>query len=180
MIVLVLGTPGSGKSQKAEVLVMNMSLESERIYLATMAPYGKEGLERVKRHRKMREGKGFITIEKESRIHEILQEYDMDFSGKTCLLECMSNLVGNEMHLEENKGLSEEELSEKIVNSVLKIAEKVKNLVIVSNSFEKDDSFDEETIRYISLANRVNEDLKRKMDSIYTLIEGKWILSENN
>ena len=180
MKVLVLGTPGSGKSEKAESLVMEMSEKNERIYLATMIPFGKEGEERIQRHRKLREGKGFITIEKGSCLNELLEENGVDFSGKTCLLECMSNLVGNEMHLEENKGLSDEVLPGMIVSSVMKIAEKAKNLVIVANRFEAEDSYDEETIRYISLVNRVNEALKSRVDRIYELIEGKWILSENN
>ena len=63
MMILIIGYPGSGKSELAESMVTEMSAPGERIYLATMIPCGADGRDRVARHRKMREGRGFITIE---------------------------------------------------------------------------------------------------------------------
>ena len=63
MTVLIIGYPESGKSELAENMVMEMAAPGDRVYLATMIPYGDEGASRVEKHRKMREGKGFETIE---------------------------------------------------------------------------------------------------------------------
>ena len=61
MLRLIIGGSASGKSEYAERLVC--SLPGKRIYVATMEPFGEEGRERIARHRKLREGKGFVTAE---------------------------------------------------------------------------------------------------------------------
>ena len=61
MLRLIIGGSASGKSEYAERLVC--SLSGKRIYVATMEPFGEEGRERIARHRKLREGKGFVTAE---------------------------------------------------------------------------------------------------------------------
>ena len=63
MICMILGTPDSGKSKRAEDLTLKLSGNDKKYYIATMIPFGKEGEERVKKHRNMRAGKGFETIE---------------------------------------------------------------------------------------------------------------------
>ena len=64
MIVLVTGASGSGKSEYAENLVMEASF-SNRYYIATMAVYGDEGRDKVLRHKRQRQGKGFVTLERQ-------------------------------------------------------------------------------------------------------------------
>lgn len=59
MTTLIIGYPDSGKSAMAERMVTEMSEPGERVYLATMIPFGQEGRDRIARHRKLREGKGF-------------------------------------------------------------------------------------------------------------------------
>ena len=61
MLRLIIGGSASGKSEYAERLVC--PLPGKRIYVATMEPFGEEGRERIARHRKLREGKGFVTAE---------------------------------------------------------------------------------------------------------------------
>ena len=58
-MMLVIGTPNSGKSEMAEKLVMeymnadeNGSYKRASLYVATMIPYKEEGANRVKKHRK--------------------------------------------------------------------------------------------------------------------------------
>ena len=63
MVVLVVGVPDSGKSALAESVALELSGENKRIYLATMEVLDEAGYERVKKHRKLRKGKGFFTIE---------------------------------------------------------------------------------------------------------------------
>ena len=71
MTILIIGFPNSGKSALAEQMAMEMSEAENRIYLATMIPFGNDGKERVKRHRSMRAGKGFLTVEAPFDIREI-------------------------------------------------------------------------------------------------------------
>ncbi|MCR5342706.1 MAG: bifunctional adenosylcobinamide kinase/adenosylcobinamide-phosphate guanylyltransferase [Butyrivibrio sp.] len=179
MIVLILGTPDSGKSLKAESLITEISEGGEILYVATMIPYGKEGEERIARHRKMREGKGFITIECPTEVDRLIDDID-SLEERNILLECMSNLVGNEMHSESNNGLSQEELSGRIITETMMLGEKCKNLVIVSNSFPDDDPlYDEDTKLYVKLVNKVNVLLKEKSDKTIELTDGEWIISGN-
>ena len=171
MICMILGTPGSGKSKRAEDLTLKLSQDGKRYYIATMIPFGKEGKERVERHRKMREGKGFETIECPVRVHEVLQKID-ESKNATCLLECMSNLVGNELHepSAKNEEKSAEQVSEYIIDSVMELAGAVKNLVIVSNSFPlNDEGYDEDTKRYVETVDRVNKLLRQRVDEFYEI-----------
>ncbi|WP_029231688.1 bifunctional adenosylcobinamide kinase/adenosylcobinamide-phosphate guanylyltransferase [Butyrivibrio sp. VCB2006] len=96
MIYLIIGTQNSGKSALAEELSVSTG-DEHRIYLATMKVYDEDGLKRIEKHRKQREGKGFFTIEKEYGIAEVLDEIESP-KATTVLLECVSNLVGNEMY----------------------------------------------------------------------------------
>ena len=56
MIILVIGTPNSGKSEYAENLLLELAGANPKLYMATMIPYGREGEERVKKHRALRAG----------------------------------------------------------------------------------------------------------------------------
>ena len=58
MMHLVTGASASGKSAYAEDLLV-LAKSAEKYYIATMRPWGAEGAARVKKHRAMREGKGF-------------------------------------------------------------------------------------------------------------------------
>ena len=95
MLELVTGGSGSGKSAFAEDRVLSFG-ESRRIYIATMQAFDEESHRRIRRHRRMRSGKGFETIERYTELDELILP-------KNCvvLLECMSNLVANEMFEEQ-------------------------------------------------------------------------------
>ncbi len=177
MTVLIIGTPDSGKSEKAEKIALSLSQGKKKYYIATMIPYGEEGELRVKKHLKLRDGKGFATIEKPLDVHELTEEIS-DLRQSTCLLECMSNLIGNEMHRDGAADLSE--LPGLISESVMSLAQACGDLVIVTNRFPTDDpDYDEDTRNYVRFVDAVNDDLKRKVDRIYELAGGEWKISEN-
>jgi len=214
MTILVIGTPDSGKSEKAEGLAQELSGSGEKIYLATMIPYGVEGEKRIEKHRKLRAGKGFVTVEKNHDIADIIDEtgfieikrsedkskdknegpYRVEASDVTVLLECVSNLCANEMFdkadertydktddkIDEKIGLSAEQAVKKIISDILKLRDCVKNLVIVSNEFVQEDTFDEETITYISAVNAINAGLRQYADKIYDITEGVWKIYEDH
>ena len=96
MIHLVIGGSGSGKSEFAE----NLLVDSQRkYYIATMQVYDAEGRKKVARHQRLRAGKGFQTIEQPRNMHKAAEivTRDRKETENEALLECMSNLVANEM-----------------------------------------------------------------------------------
>ena len=62
MFAVVTGGSGSRKSAFAEEKVTGLGA-GRRIYIATMMCFDEESKKRVERHRRMRAGKGFETIE---------------------------------------------------------------------------------------------------------------------
>ena len=69
MTTLVTGGSKCGKSSFAEKMLEGFP--GRKVYIATMQPFGEDASEAIERHRKMREGKGFETVEKYTDIHEI-------------------------------------------------------------------------------------------------------------
>ena len=58
MIVLVIGGSGSGKSEFAENICMELPAEEKR-YIATMQAFDEESRARIAKHRKARSGDAF-------------------------------------------------------------------------------------------------------------------------
>ncbi|WP_026510432.1 MULTISPECIES: bifunctional adenosylcobinamide kinase/adenosylcobinamide-phosphate guanylyltransferase [unclassified Butyrivibrio] len=172
MIYLVIGTSNSGKSVLAEELSMKTD-DPYRVYLATMKIYDDAGKERVEKHRRQREGKGFVTIEKEYGIAETLAQIP-DPQKTTVLLECVSNLAGNEMFENpEGKNLTTIELIDKVVDEIKQLSKKVNNIIIVTNEYERDDEgYDVSTRRYVYILSMINEKLSAFSEKIYDLRKG--------
>ena len=77
MMILVIGGSGSGKSSYAEEIVCSVSGEDmKKYYLATMQIFDEEGRKKVERHRKLRSGKGFLTIEQPTEIGRSIEKMD--------------------------------------------------------------------------------------------------------
>lgn len=178
MIHLIIGTKDSGKSKLAEDIAVKLGTNSEKAYIATMLPLDEDACKRIEKHRKQREGKGFITIECPYELNKIIPLISQLHSA-VCLLECVSNLVGNEMH-KTNKGLivrDTEKLIKEIVDEIILLEEYSKDLIIVSNEYKLEADYDEETIGYIKLLHDVNEKLREHAHKIYDLTGNN---NENN
>ena len=170
-IEVIIGKQNSGKSLRAEELAV--SYGKPLFYLATMKVMDQEGRKRVEKHRKQREGKGFITIER---------EYDLRAVGTvllaqhaTVLLECVANLVGNELFDNPGRPWSKnpmeadsDEFVQAIVADIKYLADHVENLIVVSSEYEPGDEADEETKLYLSLLDRVNKALKDPYSLIHS------------
>lgn len=172
MVALVIGVPDSGKSALAEDLALKLSENGKRIYLATMEILDEAGKERVKKHRKKREGKGFFTIEEPVKVWDAVAKVP-ELEKATVLVECISNLVGNVMH-DDYSSL------ESALDDISKICKEAKNTVLVTNSFACEEGFDEETKEYVRSLDEVNEKLRSISDEVYEFVEGEWHKSENN
>ena len=187
MITLVTGGSGSGKSAYAESLLS--SCEGIRYYIATMQIYDAEGEKKVERHRKLRAGKRFLTIERPMNVGKIefacageveqaqyRQEAERKVQGssekKSALLECMSNLTANEMFTKDGMK-SEEEVVEKIVSEIQTLSQKLDNLVIVTNNvFEDGVIYDAGTMEYLKALGRINAALARLADRVAEVVVG--------
>lgn len=187
MITLVTGGSGSGKSAYAESLLS--SCEGIRYYIATMQIYDAEGEKKVERHRKLRAGKRFLTIESPMNVGKIQfacagkaeqaqyrQEAEMKVQGnaekKSALLECMSNLTANEMFTKDGIK-SAEEVVGKIVSEMQTLSQKLDNLVIVTNNvFEDGVIYDAGTMEYLKALGRINAALARLADRVAEVVVG--------
>ena len=187
MITLVTGGSGSGKSAYAESLLS--SCEGIRYYIATMQIYDAEGEKKVERHRKLRAGKGFLTIESPINVGKIQfacagkaeqaqyrQEAERkgqcSSEKKSALLECMSNLTANEMFTKDGMK-SEEEVVGKIVSEMQTLSQKLDNLVIVTNNvFEDGVIYDAGTMEYLKALGRINAALARLADRVAEVVVG--------
>ncbi len=154
-MILITGGSGSGKSEYAEKtaseLKKNLSLESV-IYIATMLPMGDETVRKIKRHRKMRANKGFLTKEcyKTEDIIKI-SKCEM-FKRSIILLECMSNLTANEIFSFKNENAYRD-----IVDGMKEVSEKSGGLIIVTNEVFSDGvEYDGETSKYMECLGRIN------------------------
>ena len=177
MMILVKGRPDSGKSGLAEHMAMNLAAPEEAgrrradtkqgrlLYLATMIPYGEEGEARVRKHRAMREGKGFETLEIPSGFRREEPEL-ASFFGGICLLECVANLAGNEMHAPEHAEKSRDEIRDTVVEEILWLRDRMKHLVVVTDMFTETMDADEETREYIRLVDEVNQVLEQRADRV--------------
>lgn len=164
MVALIIGGSGSGKSEFAENMALNLSKQN-LIYLATMIPYGREGIERVERHRKMRRNKGFKTIEKYTDLKKLTLKQE-----STVLLECMSNLLANEMF--ENDGAGDKAVEE-IKIGIDSLIDCTRNTVIVSNDIFGDGmNYDERTREYINNLGLINRYISLKADMIHEIVCG--------
>lgn len=164
MMTVVTGGSGSGKSAFAEDKVLSFG-SAKRIYVATMHPYDEESHRRVERHRKMRSGKGFETVE----CYTGLKKLDFP-EDAVVLLECMSNLAANEMFEENGAG---EQTVEAVLEGVAKVKNQVKHLVIVTNEiFSEAASYEGDTVRYQEYLGKINQSIGKMADEVVEVVYG--------
>ncbi len=185
MITIILGGSGSGKSEYAEDYLLqrhllqqkNQILKKERldknelerngnlIYIATMQPFGKEMEQKIKRHQLMRQKKNFTTLECYTGLAEIsLPEKAF------VLLECMSNLVANEMFSEQG---AREHTLEEVLSGIERLSHQGAELVVVTNNvFEDGYNYDRSTMEYLRILGEINVSISRRADQVIEVVHG--------
>lgn len=165
MFVLVTGGSASGKSQIGENICCKIN-KGNMAYIATMYPYDDECSKRIQKHRYERKDKGFITIERYTDIGGIdIILFD------TVIIECISNLVANEMFMQKNN--QKEYISEYIISGIKKIYENVNNMVIISNEVFSDGVlYDSETMEYIKQIGQLNNKISKISDIVIESVVG--------
>jgi adenosylcobinamide kinase/adenosylcobinamide-phosphate guanylyltransferase len=164
MITLITGGSGSGKSAYAEDTLLSFG-EGERIYIATMFPFDEESHRRIERHRKMRREKHFTTVERYINLKDLVVP-----RGSYVLLECMSNLVANEMYQEGGAG---ENTVPAILEGVFALERQAKELCIVTNEIFSDGiSYGEETEKYQKYLGEINQAIGRVAGRVVEVVYG--------
>ncbi len=163
MVSLVIGGAASGKSAFAENLLCQA--EGVRYYIATLHPFDLECRQRIETHRDMRAQKDFVTIERYTDLAGLVLPVRGDV-----LLECMTNLVANELYDPEGAG---EGALEAILQGVDKLREQCEHLVIVSGEvFSAGADYTGDTLRYLRLLAAVNRNVAAQADAVYELVCG--------
>lgn len=204
MLHIIYGGSASGKSSYAESFALSLQGDGRLLYIATMYPYkwntteiDPETMQRIERHRAMRADKGFDTVECYRRVEHIVAKRQ-----DVLLLECMSNLLANEMYLEpENDdggrletmsevekagvGMSEtlSPVSKKIVQALVNLSTRVQDVVIVTNDVFSDGgslTYDESTREYVKNLAEINCALARVAETVTEVVCGIPVIVKKN
>ena len=191
MLHIVYGGSASGKSSYAESFAMSLQGDGRLLYIATMYPYkwnttelDPETIQRIERHRAMRADKGFDTVECYRHVEHIVAKRQ-----DVLLLECMSNLLANEMYLEpdSNAGSDMAEtmspVSNKIVQALIDLSTRVQDVVIVTNDVFSDGgslTYDESTREYVKNLAEINCALAREAATVTEIVCGIPVIVKKN
>ncbi|MBM6869446.1 bifunctional adenosylcobinamide kinase/adenosylcobinamide-phosphate guanylyltransferase [Pseudoflavonifractor phocaeensis] len=161
-MTLVSGGAASGKSELAEGIAVGLG--GRLVYLATMEVWDQEDRRRVERHRKLRAGKGFETVERPRDLAGAEVP-----AGSTVLLECLSNLTANECFGPDGFDGAEG----RILEGVDRVRARTSHLVIVTNELFSDGlAYPEETGRYLSVLAGLNRALAGRADRVVEVVCG--------
>lgn len=176
MFYLISGGSGSGKSEFAEEISVDFH-EQEKdapfLYIATMMAFDEEAKKKIERHRTMRKDKDFTTLE----CFTDLKNASIP-AHCTILLDCLSNLVANEMFSENGV---KEDIVEEVFRGVEHLLEQCDNLVIVTNEIFSDGcQYDDETKQYIKNLGKLNQRLSKLADKVVEVVCGIPIYRKGN
>lgn len=172
MLTLVLGGSGSGKSEYAENLMVSRraALGESPVsmhYIATMwfDQSDEECVRRIERHRSMRRDKGFSTIECPADLEQAEVE-----RGSIVLLECMSNLVANEMFA--GNGVNDPKaVAAKVQQGIDRLLHLCQEVCVVSNDIFGDGiDYDPGTMAYLEALGLVNRSLAAGADEVTEVV----------
>ena len=164
MTLLVIGGAASGKSDYAENLLCGLSGDAPKIYIATMEPYGAEAAARIVKHRKMRAGRGFRTVERYADLAGLRVP-----DASAVLLEDLGNLCANELFPAGD--IAQAEAS--ILRGVESLRTQCAHLVIVSNEiFCGGTDYQGDTRSYLRLLARLHRHIARTFDAVCEVVCG--------
>lgn len=154
MFTLVIGGAASGKSEYAED--HTLSLPGQRVYLATMRPSDGECLARIDKHRLQRTSKGFTTVERYTDLSGVAVP-----EGANVLLECLGNLLANELYSPDGKGAAA------VLEGIDALLSRCGHLTAVTNEvFSGGADYDESTLYYLRELAKINHSLAARADKV--------------
>ena len=162
MLLFITGGSGSGKSAYAEDRVTASGL-TDRVYIATMEPFGAEAAARIARHRAMRSGKGFKTFECPRNLEALPVP-----PGCAALLEDLTNLFANEWF-----GVSPEGAAERVLRGLEALRTRAALTVVVGNNLFADGlPYDADTLRYLRALAHLHQKVAAMADGVYEVVCG--------
>ena len=162
MTVLITGGSKCGKSRLAESLLGDFS--GRKIYLATMQPFGSEAEAAISRHRIQRAGKGYETIEQYTNLDSLRIP-----EQAAVLLECMGNLLANEMFSDDVA----DDPCAAVLRGIRHLQTNAAHLIIVTNQVGSDGiTYPAETERYIRNLGTVNAACAAASDLVVECVYG--------
>lgn len=163
-MTLITGGAKCGKSALAESL---LDAAPHKLYIATMIPGGQEAHEAIARHRRIRSGKGFETLELYTDLVKVHAE------GKSVLLECLGNLCANELFREDTARRRADETASAVTSGLAILRAQARELVIVTNQVGADGcTYGEGTMEYIRLLGQVNQEAADMADRVIECVYG--------
>ena len=190
MRALVWGGSGSGKSEFAEGLAVAAARRQAAlaagasgsgqgageapacgplVYIATMAADDPESRRRISRHRRLRAGKGFTTLEKYTHLEDVVLP-----PGTTVLLECLSNLAANERFSPDGAGQGARGAILAGFEALLPQAGLV--VAVTNEVFSDGVAYDPATLDYLDLLGGLNATLAARADRVVEVVCGLPIL----
>ncbi len=166
MFTLVIGGASSGKSAYGESLIARTGAEV-RYYIATMEPYGAEAAARVAKHRALRAGGGFETVERYTNLSAL------DLPGRgAVLLECLGNLAANELYGPAGAGEADGAYRA-VMEGVAHLRRQCTHLVAVSSEVcTGGRDYAGDTDRYLRLLARIHRALCAQADNVCEVVCG--------
>lgn len=180
MKILILGGAKSGKSDFAQEIALKLAKGGNRYYVATLRNTG-SGADRatVASHLERRAGMGFETVEQ---YRNILQCLDRTDRNGTFLLDSVTTLVTNELYPPEKNYETDEAAALRCCEELAELADRVKNIVIVSDDLSRDAvRYGEETEAFRRHLGRIHCRLAESCDVVLemafgnlTVHKGEW------
>ena len=197
MMILVTGGASSGKSAYAEQVAC--ALPAPHFYLAAMKPFGEEGARRIVRHRALRAGKGFITVECYDGLDAVAKSAleacstgpceaegsasaspspSCDSSSRpvrgTALLESLGNVVANALFADDGSCATYDDALKTVMEGVASVAGAFENLVIVGDEVGGDGiRYDAATETYIKLIGSAACAIAARCDVVVECVAGQ-------
>lgn len=160
MFTLIIGGSASGKSEYAERHVL--TLQGQRIYLATLEPWDEECLARIRKHQNARADRGFTTIECSHGLDTLTVP-----AGSNVLLDGLGNLVAGELYRQDGRGTAA------ILTGVNHLLEQSGHLTIVADEvFSGGQDYEGDTLRYLREMGRFHCDLAQRADRVVEIVCG--------
>ena len=166
MTALIFGGAASGKSEYGERWITARLRRGGLVYIATMEPFGREAEARIRRHRALRAGKGFCTLECPRNLADCpLPE------GGAVLLEDLGNLAANELFSQEM--LDVEGAFSRIWAGLAHVQSRAEHFAVVSCDLHRDgERYPPETMAYLDLMAKLHRALAAQAGQVTEVVCG--------
>ena len=165
MLTLITGGAASGKSEYAETVAASFckQIGGQGYYVATMIPFGKEAEQRIARHRALRKGKGFQTVECPLHLNGLRVP-----KKSVVLLECLSNLIANELFEPSGAGPNTVQV---VLSGVESLCRQAAETVVVTNEIFSDGvRYPQATQTYRQILGQINRELAARAANVIEVV----------